>query len=122
MKEHQIRLVLRLASSLQSLNLVKSCTSFVVRRRARSSRSRGSGVAHSWKDQVARRPSYPLCRGRGAPDSWAHDHLFLVDPKIDKEKMVHAPTVYDAAHHAGLTTAKWTGWRSTTRQPSPGLS
>ena len=29
-----------------------------------------------------------------------------VDPKIDKEKMVHAPTVYDAAHHAGLTTAE----------------
>jgi len=28
-----------------------------------------------------------------------------VDPKIDKEKMVHAPTVYDAAHKAGLTTA-----------------
>ena len=29
-----------------------------------------------------------------------------VDPKIDKEKMVHAPTVYDAAHQAGLTTAQ----------------
>src|ERR1051325_5272372 len=29
-----------------------------------------------------------------------------VDPKIDKEKMVHAPTVYDAAHNAGLTTAQ----------------
>jgi predicted AlkP superfamily pyrophosphatase or phosphodiesterase len=29
-----------------------------------------------------------------------------VDPKIDKEKMVHAPTVYDAAHKAGLTTAQ----------------
>ena len=29
-----------------------------------------------------------------------------VDPKIDKEIMVHAPTVYDAAHQAGLTTAQ----------------
>jgi predicted AlkP superfamily pyrophosphatase or phosphodiesterase len=29
-----------------------------------------------------------------------------IDPKIDKEKMVHAPTVYDAAHNAGLTTAQ----------------
>ena len=29
-----------------------------------------------------------------------------VDPKIDKEKMVHAPTIYDAAHAAGLTTAQ----------------
>ena len=29
-----------------------------------------------------------------------------VDPRIDKEKMVHAPTVYDAAHAAGLTTAQ----------------
>jgi predicted AlkP superfamily pyrophosphatase or phosphodiesterase len=29
-----------------------------------------------------------------------------VDPKLDKEKMVHAPTVYDAAHKAGLTTAQ----------------
>lgn len=29
-----------------------------------------------------------------------------VDPKIDKVKMVHAPTVYDAAHEAGLTTAQ----------------
>src|ERR1051325_8530901 len=29
-----------------------------------------------------------------------------VDPKIDKEKMVHAPTVYDAAHQAGLTAAQ----------------
>jgi CubicO group peptidase (beta-lactamase class C family) len=28
-----------------------------------------------------------------------------VEPYIDKEKMVHAPTVYDAAHKAGLTTA-----------------
>lgn len=30
----------------------------------------------------------------------------LVDPKIDKVKMVHAPTVYDAAHAAGLSTAQ----------------
>jgi predicted AlkP superfamily pyrophosphatase or phosphodiesterase len=29
-----------------------------------------------------------------------------VDPWIPKEKMVHVPTVYDAAHHAGLTTAQ----------------
>jgi predicted AlkP superfamily pyrophosphatase or phosphodiesterase len=29
-----------------------------------------------------------------------------VDPRIDKAKMVHAPTVYDAAHKAGLTTAQ----------------
>jgi predicted AlkP superfamily pyrophosphatase or phosphodiesterase len=29
-----------------------------------------------------------------------------VDPKIAKEQMVHAPTVYDAAHKAGLTTAQ----------------
>lgn len=29
-----------------------------------------------------------------------------VEPFIDKTKMVHAPTVYDAAHQAGLTTAQ----------------
>jgi len=29
-----------------------------------------------------------------------------VDPKIDQAKMVHVPTVYDAAHQAGLTTAQ----------------
>ena len=29
-----------------------------------------------------------------------------VDPMVDKVKMVHAPTVYDAAHQAGLTTAQ----------------
>jgi len=29
-----------------------------------------------------------------------------VDPTVDKEKMVKAPTVYDAAHKAGLTTAQ----------------
>src|ERR1051326_7366575 len=29
-----------------------------------------------------------------------------VDPWIPKEQMVHAPTVYDAAHRAGLTTAQ----------------
>lgn len=29
-----------------------------------------------------------------------------VDPTIDKVKMVKAPTVYDAAHQAGLTTAQ----------------
>ena len=29
-----------------------------------------------------------------------------VEPFIEKTKMVHAPTVYDAAHRAGLTTAQ----------------
>ena len=29
-----------------------------------------------------------------------------VEPMIDKEKMVHTPTVYDAAYKAGLTTAQ----------------
>ncbi|MGE5647478.1 MAG: alkaline phosphatase family protein [Acidobacteriota bacterium] len=29
-----------------------------------------------------------------------------VEPMLDKEKMVHAPTVYDAARRAGLTTAQ----------------
>jgi predicted AlkP superfamily pyrophosphatase or phosphodiesterase len=29
-----------------------------------------------------------------------------VEPMVDMEKMVHAPTVYDAAHRAGLTTAQ----------------
>ena len=29
-----------------------------------------------------------------------------VDPMVDKVKMVHVPTVYDAAHNAGLTTAQ----------------
>jgi predicted AlkP superfamily pyrophosphatase or phosphodiesterase len=29
-----------------------------------------------------------------------------VDPKIDKVKMVHSPTIYDAAFQAGLTTAQ----------------
>ncbi|MCC7175169.1 MAG: alkaline phosphatase family protein [Bryobacterales bacterium] len=29
-----------------------------------------------------------------------------VDPMLDKEKMVHAPTVYDAVFRAGLTTAQ----------------
>ncbi len=29
-----------------------------------------------------------------------------VDPMISKEQMVHVPTVYDAAFHAGLTTAQ----------------
>jgi predicted AlkP superfamily pyrophosphatase or phosphodiesterase len=29
-----------------------------------------------------------------------------VEPMIDKEKMVHVPTVYDSAHRAGLTTAQ----------------
>ncbi len=29
-----------------------------------------------------------------------------VDPMMDKTKMVHVPTIYDAAHEAGLTTAQ----------------
>lgn len=29
-----------------------------------------------------------------------------VEPMVEKEKMVHIPTVYDAAHGAGLTTAQ----------------
>src|SRR5579863_7520025 len=29
-----------------------------------------------------------------------------VEPMVEKEKMVHVPTVYDAANHAGLTTAQ----------------
>jgi hypothetical protein len=29
-----------------------------------------------------------------------------VDPMIDKTRMVHVPTVYDAAYAAGLTTAQ----------------
>ena len=32
--------------------------------------------------------------------------LMKVEPYIDKEKMVHVPTVYDAAYAAGLTTAQ----------------
>jgi predicted AlkP superfamily pyrophosphatase or phosphodiesterase len=40
-----------------------------------------------------------------------------VDPKIDKEKMVHAPTVYDAAHQAGLTTAQ-VDWVAINNAPS----
>lgn len=40
-----------------------------------------------------------------------------VDPMIDKEKMVHAPTVYDAAHKAGLTTAQ-VDWVAVQRAPA----
>jgi hypothetical protein len=40
-----------------------------------------------------------------------------VDPKVDKEKMVHAPTVYDAAHAAGLTTAQ-VDWVAINNTPS----
>src|SRR5882757_704420 len=32
--------------------------------------------------------------------------MVKVEPMIDKEQMVHVPTVYDAAHKAGLTTAQ----------------
>jgi predicted AlkP superfamily pyrophosphatase or phosphodiesterase len=39
-----------------------------------------------------------------------------VEPMIDKEKMVHAPTVYDAAHKAGLTTAQ-VDWVAINRAP-----
>ena len=40
-----------------------------------------------------------------------------VDPMADKEKMVHAPTVYDAAHRAGLTTAQ-VDWVAINNTPS----
>src|SRR5215471_6883826 len=40
-----------------------------------------------------------------------------VDPKIDKRKMVRAPTVYDAAHQAGLTTAQ-VNWVAINNAPS----
>ena len=40
-----------------------------------------------------------------------------VDPKIDKEKMVRAPTVYDAAHQAGLCTAQ-VNWVAINHAPS----
>src|SRR5205085_9591093 len=40
-----------------------------------------------------------------------------VDPMIDKEKMVHVPTVYDAAHQAGLTTAQ-VDWVAINNTPS----
>ena len=32
--------------------------------------------------------------------------MVKIDPFIDKVKMVHVPTVYDAAHSAGMTTAE----------------
>src|SRR5947208_1275636 len=40
-----------------------------------------------------------------------------VDPKIDKEQMVHVATVYDAAHEAGLTTAQ-VDWVAINKAPS----
>lgn len=40
-----------------------------------------------------------------------------VDPKIDKETMVHVPTIYDAAHKAGLTTAQ-VDWVAINNAPS----
>jgi hypothetical protein len=40
-----------------------------------------------------------------------------VDPMVDKEKMVHVPTVYDAAHRAGLTTAQ-VDWVAINNTPS----
>ena len=40
-----------------------------------------------------------------------------VDPKVDKDKMVHVPTVYDAAHRAGLTTAE-VDWVAINNTPS----
>jgi len=39
-----------------------------------------------------------------------------VEPMIDKEKMVHVPTVYDAAHKAGLTTAQ-VDWVAISKAP-----
>ncbi len=40
-----------------------------------------------------------------------------VDPMMDKEKMVHSPTVYDAASRAGLTTAQ-VDWVAINHAPS----
>ena len=40
-----------------------------------------------------------------------------VEPMIDKEQMVHVPTVYDAAHKAGLTTAQ-VDWVAISRAPA----
>lgn len=40
-----------------------------------------------------------------------------VEPMIDKEQMVHAPTVYDAAYKAGLTTAQ-VDWVAINRAPT----
>ena len=40
-----------------------------------------------------------------------------VEPMIDKEKMVHVPTVYDAAHKAGLTTAQ-VDWVAINKAPA----
>jgi predicted AlkP superfamily pyrophosphatase or phosphodiesterase len=40
-----------------------------------------------------------------------------VDPMVDKDKMVHVPTVYDAAHRAGLTTAQ-VDWVAINNTPS----
>jgi predicted AlkP superfamily pyrophosphatase or phosphodiesterase len=40
-----------------------------------------------------------------------------VEPMIEKEKMVHVPTVYDAAFKAGLTTAQ-VNWVAINRTPS----
>lgn len=40
-----------------------------------------------------------------------------VEPTIEKEKMVHVPTVYDAAHKAGLTTAQ-VDWVAINKAPA----
>jgi arylsulfatase A-like enzyme len=40
-----------------------------------------------------------------------------VEPMIDKEQMVHVPTVYDAANRAGLTTAQ-VDWVAINRAPT----
>jgi predicted AlkP superfamily pyrophosphatase or phosphodiesterase len=40
-----------------------------------------------------------------------------VEPMFDKEKMVRAPTVYDAAYKAGLTTAQ-VNWVAINRAPT----
>ena len=39
-----------------------------------------------------------------------------IEPMLDKEKMVHVPTVYDAAYKAGLTTAQ-VDWVAINRAP-----
>jgi hypothetical protein len=40
-----------------------------------------------------------------------------VEPMVEKEKMVHVPTVYDAAYRAGLTTAQ-VDWVAINRAPT----
>jgi hypothetical protein len=48
------------------------------------------------------------------------DGSMTVEPWIDKDLLVKAPTVYDAAFAAGSPPRRWIGSRSTARRPSPG--